>query len=162
MCPSVSMDVLILTCRSRLLLSSCAALFLCILLVCAAQSNSRWDSTDLPLCEAYRRQDSWASPGSSCSSTQWDREDVEGLLPQETHPQQLNGHGTSSLDKAWGVIWSAFLHFINKFLTNILLCCSICVNHMNSFVLCLNVSYRKSIIRKLYQPESLLAPEKWS
>lgn len=94
------MNVLILTCRSRLLLSFCAALILCLLLVSAPQSYSQWDSTDLPLCEAYRRRDSWASPGSSCSSNQGDREDVEGPPTQETNPQHhLNGHGASSIEK---------------------------------------------------------------
>ncbi|XP_068559308.1 mediator of RNA polymerase II transcription subunit 22 isoform X1 [Cebidichthys violaceus] len=65
-----------------------------------SSSYSQWDSTDLPLYEAYRRRDSWASPGSSCSSTQGDREDVEGPPSQETNPQHhLNGHGTSSIEK---------------------------------------------------------------
>lgn len=78
----------------------CAALILCLLLVSALQSYSQWDSTDLPLCDAYRRRDSWASPGSSCSSTQGEREDAEGPPPQETNPQHhLNGHGTSSIEK---------------------------------------------------------------
>ncbi|GAA6220968.1 mediator of RNA polymerase II transcription subunit 22 isoform X1 [Lates japonicus] len=63
-------------------------------------SSSQWDSTDLPLCEAYRQRDSWASPGSSCSSTQGDREDVDGPPSQETNPQHhLNGHGTASIEK---------------------------------------------------------------
>lgn len=101
------MNVLILTCRSRLLLSFCAALILCLLLVSAPQSYSQWDSTDLPLCEAYRRRDSWASPGSSCSSNQGDREDVEGPPTQETNPQHhLNGHGASSIEKPWGGKWT--------------------------------------------------------
>ncbi|XP_078107718.1 mediator of RNA polymerase II transcription subunit 22 isoform X2 [Sander vitreus] len=65
-----------------------------------SSSYSQWDSTDLPLCEVYRRRDSWASPGSSCSSTQGDREDAEGPPSQEANPQQhLNGHGTSSIEK---------------------------------------------------------------
>lgn len=93
-------NVLILTCRSRLLLSFCAALIICLLLVSALQSYSQWDSTDLPLYEAYRRQDSWASPGSSCSSTTGDREDVEGAAAQETNGQHhLNGHGAASIEK---------------------------------------------------------------
>lgn len=101
------MNVLILTCRSRLLLSFCAALILCLLLVSAPQSYSQWDSTDLPLYEAYGRRDSWASAGSSCSSTQGDREDVEGPPSQETNPQHhLNGHGTSSIEKPWGEKWT--------------------------------------------------------
>ncbi|XP_037337614.1 mediator of RNA polymerase II transcription subunit 22 isoform X2 [Pungitius pungitius] len=63
-------------------------------------SSSQWDSTDLPLYEAYRRQDGWASPGSSCSSTPGDREDAQGAPSQETNGQQhLNGHGTSSIEK---------------------------------------------------------------
>ncbi|XP_041643126.1 mediator of RNA polymerase II transcription subunit 22 [Cheilinus undulatus] len=65
-----------------------------------SSSYSQWDSTDMPLCEAYRRRDSWASAGSSCSSTQGDREDVEGPPSQETVPQHhVNGHGTSSIEK---------------------------------------------------------------
>ena len=109
MCASLCMNVLILTCcwRSCLLLSFCAALILCLLLVSAPQSYSQWDSTDLPLCEAYRRRDSWASPGSSCSSTQGDREDAEGPPSQETNSQHhLNGHGTSSIEKPWGNEWT--------------------------------------------------------
>ncbi|XP_020513088.1 mediator of RNA polymerase II transcription subunit 22 [Labrus bergylta] len=66
-----------------------------------SSSYSQWDSTDLPLCDAYRHRDSWASPGSSCSSTQGDREDVEGPPSQETVPQHhVNGHGTSSIEKS--------------------------------------------------------------
>lgn len=100
LCAPPCMNELILTCCSCLLLSFCAALILCLLLVSAPQSYSQWDSTDLPLCEAYRRRDSWASQGSSCSSTQGDREDVEGPPSQETNPQHhLNGHGTSSIEK---------------------------------------------------------------
>uniref|UniRef100_G3PAE1 Mediator of RNA polymerase II transcription subunit 22 n=1 Tax=Gasterosteus aculeatus aculeatus TaxID=481459 RepID=G3PAE1_GASAC len=65
-----------------------------------SSSYSQWDSTDLPLYEAYRRQDSWASPGSSCSSTTGDREDVEGAAAQETNGQHhLNGHGAASIEK---------------------------------------------------------------
>ncbi|XP_032372943.1 mediator of RNA polymerase II transcription subunit 22 isoform X1 [Etheostoma spectabile] len=65
-----------------------------------SSSYSQWDSTDLPLCEAYRRRDSWASAGSSCSSTQGDREDAEGPPSQEANPpHHLNGHGTSSIEK---------------------------------------------------------------
>ncbi|KAK2902284.1 mediator of RNA polymerase II transcription subunit 22 isoform X1 [Channa argus] len=65
-----------------------------------SSSYTQWDSIDLPLCEAYRRKDSWASPSSSCSSTQGDREEVEGPPSQDTNPQQqLNGHGTASIEK---------------------------------------------------------------
>lgn len=92
---------LFLTFRSRLLLSFRTALILCLLLVSAPQSYSQWDSNDLPLCEAYRRRDSWASRDSSGSSTQEDREDVGGTPSQETNPQHhLNGHGTST-EKPW-------------------------------------------------------------
>ncbi|CAN9513386.1 unnamed protein product [Ophioblennius macclurei] len=67
----------------------------------APQSYSQWDATDLPLCEAYRRRDSWASSDSSCSSTQGEREDADGPPSQEANPQQhhLNGHGTASSEK---------------------------------------------------------------
>uniref|UniRef100_H3CBE7 Mediator of RNA polymerase II transcription subunit 22 n=1 Tax=Tetraodon nigroviridis TaxID=99883 RepID=H3CBE7_TETNG len=61
---------------------------------------NHWDRTDLPLCESYHQGDSWASPGSSCSSTQGDQNEVEGLSSQETDLQHhVNGHGTSSLEK---------------------------------------------------------------
>lgn len=93
----------ILTSRSCLLLfSSCAAsVSFCLPPVSAAQSYSQWDSTDLPLCEAYRRRDSWVSLGSSCSSLQGEQEDVEGPPSQETNPQHyVNGHTTSSIEKA--------------------------------------------------------------
>lgn len=99
-CSSTSWLCLFLTCCSRLLLSFCAALILCLLLVSALQSYSQWDSTDLPLCEAYRRRDSWASANSSNSSTHGEREDVDGPPSQETNPQHhLNGHGTASVEK---------------------------------------------------------------
>ncbi|XP_019949341.1 mediator of RNA polymerase II transcription subunit 22 isoform X2 [Paralichthys olivaceus] len=65
-----------------------------------SSSYSQWDSTDLPLCEAYRQRDSWTSPGSSCSSIQGDREDMDAPPSQETNPQHhLNGHGTASIEK---------------------------------------------------------------
>ncbi|XP_017272813.1 mediator of RNA polymerase II transcription subunit 22 isoform X1 [Kryptolebias marmoratus] len=65
-----------------------------------SSSYSQWDSTDLPLCEAYRRRDSWASRDSSGSSAQDDREDADGTPSQETNPQlHLNGHGTASVEK---------------------------------------------------------------
>lgn len=65
-----------------------------------SSSYSQWDSTDLPLCEAYRRRDSWASPGASCGSAQGGREDVDGPPSQEINPQHhLNGHGTTSTEK---------------------------------------------------------------
>ncbi|XP_029960042.1 mediator of RNA polymerase II transcription subunit 22 isoform X1 [Salarias fasciatus] len=66
-----------------------------------SSSYSQWDATDLPLCEAYRRRDSWASSDSSCSSTQGDRDDADAPPSQEANPQQhhLNGHGTASSEK---------------------------------------------------------------
>uniref|UniRef100_A0A1A7YTL4 Mediator of RNA polymerase II transcription subunit 22 n=1 Tax=Iconisemion striatum TaxID=60296 RepID=A0A1A7YTL4_9TELE len=65
-----------------------------------SSSYSQWDSTDLPLCEAYRRRDSWASRDSSSSSMQDEREDVDGTSSQESNPQHhLNGHGPVSAEK---------------------------------------------------------------
>ncbi|KAM9394052.1 mediator of RNA polymerase II transcription subunit 22 isoform 1-T1 [Pholidichthys leucotaenia] len=65
-----------------------------------SSSYSQWDSTDLPLCEAFRRRDSWGSPDSSHSSTPGDREDMDGPPSQETvPPHHLNGHGTASVEK---------------------------------------------------------------
>ncbi|MED6291854.1 Mediator of RNA polymerase II transcription subunit 22, partial [Characodon lateralis] len=65
-----------------------------------SSSYSQWNSTDLPLCEAYRRRDSWASPDSSSSSTQEDREDAVGTPSQEANAQHhVNGHGTTSAEK---------------------------------------------------------------
>lgn len=101
------MNVLFLTCCFCLLLSFCTAPTLCLLLVSGLQSYSQWDSTDLPLCEAYCRRDSWASPGSSSSSTQGEREEVDGPPSQDTNPQHhLNGHGTASTEKSWGGNWT--------------------------------------------------------
>uniref|UniRef100_A0A8C7JSY7 Mediator of RNA polymerase II transcription subunit 22 n=1 Tax=Oncorhynchus kisutch TaxID=8019 RepID=A0A8C7JSY7_ONCKI len=63
-----------------------------------SSSFSQWDSTDLPLCEAYRRQDSWASPdgGDTSRSAQEGVEDTDGPTSQETTPKHnLNGHGTT-------------------------------------------------------------------
>ncbi|XP_054905077.1 mediator of RNA polymerase II transcription subunit 22 isoform X2 [Poeciliopsis prolifica] len=63
-------------------------------------SSSQWNSTDLPLCEAYRRRDSWASPDSSSSSTQDDREEADRTPSQEANAQHhVNGHGTSATEK---------------------------------------------------------------
>lgn len=89
--------------------------------VSAAQSYSQSDSTDLPLCEAYHRGDSWASPGSSCSSTQGDQE-ADCLPTQETDPQHhVNGHGMSSLEKMWSCLDLFWLHLYWDF-TNIDVC----------------------------------------
>ncbi|XP_008417255.1 mediator of RNA polymerase II transcription subunit 22 isoform X2 [Poecilia reticulata] len=63
-------------------------------------SSSQWSSTDLPLCEAYRRRDSWASPDSSSSSTQDDREEADRTPSQEANAQHhVNGHGTTATEK---------------------------------------------------------------
>ncbi|KAM4579071.1 mediator of RNA polymerase II transcription subunit 22 isoform 1-T1 [Fundulus diaphanus] len=65
-----------------------------------SSSYGQWNSTDLPLCEAYRRRDSWASPDGSSSSTQDDREDSDGTPSQEANAQHhVNGHGTASTEK---------------------------------------------------------------
>ncbi|XP_054905074.1 mediator of RNA polymerase II transcription subunit 22 isoform X1 [Poeciliopsis prolifica] len=65
-----------------------------------SSSYSQWNSTDLPLCEAYRRRDSWASPDSSSSSTQDDREEADRTPSQEANAQHhVNGHGTSATEK---------------------------------------------------------------
>ncbi|XP_010876629.1 mediator of RNA polymerase II transcription subunit 22 isoform X1 [Esox lucius] len=68
-----------------------------------SSSYSQWDGTDLPLCEAYRRRDSWASPDrdTTCGSAQGGTEDTDGPASQETTPKHhLNGHGTAaSTDK---------------------------------------------------------------
>nr|XP_057926860.1 mediator of RNA polymerase II transcription subunit 22 isoform X1 [Doryrhamphus excisus] len=67
-----------------------------------SSSYNQWDSVDLPLCEAYRRRDSWASPRSSCSSSQGDNEDTDGPPTQEVNPQiHLNGNaGTVPIEKS--------------------------------------------------------------
>ncbi|XP_020791065.1 mediator of RNA polymerase II transcription subunit 22 isoform X2 [Boleophthalmus pectinirostris] len=63
-------------------------------------SSSLWDNSDVPLCEAYRRPDSWMSPDSSCSSPSEDREDTDGPLAPGTNPQHhLNGHSTTTSEK---------------------------------------------------------------
>ncbi|XP_061584872.1 mediator of RNA polymerase II transcription subunit 22 [Cololabis saira] len=64
-----------------------------------SSSYCQWDSTDLPLCEAYRWRDSWASPDSSGSTTPGDREELDGPPSQEANTQHLNGHGTASMEK---------------------------------------------------------------
>ncbi|XP_072770442.1 mediator of RNA polymerase II transcription subunit 22 isoform X1 [Nerophis lumbriciformis] len=68
-----------------------------------SSSYNQWDSVDLPLCEAYRRRDSWASQGSSCSSSQGEQEDTDGgPLAQDANPQHhLNGNaGTGLIEKS--------------------------------------------------------------
>ncbi|CAB1318838.1 unnamed protein product [Coregonus sp. 'balchen'] len=57
-----------------------------------SSSYGQWDSSDLPLCEAYRRWDSWASPdrGATSGSAQGVEEDTDGPASQETTPK----HGT--------------------------------------------------------------------
>ncbi|XP_062334727.1 mediator of RNA polymerase II transcription subunit 22 isoform X1 [Osmerus eperlanus] len=62
-----------------------------------SSSYSQWESTDLPLCEAYHRRDSWASPGIASGSAQGAAEDAEGPDSQEATPKHhVNGHGTSN------------------------------------------------------------------
>ncbi|KAM9518722.1 mediator of RNA polymerase II transcription subunit 22 isoform 1-T1 [Salvelinus alpinus] len=64
-----------------------------------SSSYGQWDSTDLPLCEAYWRWDSWASPdgGATSGSAQGVEEDTDGPASQETTPKHhLNGHGTTA------------------------------------------------------------------
>ena len=74
----------------------------CFLLVSVLKSYSLSDTTDLPLCEAYRRRDSWASPGTGPGSAQGDEDEHDGPPSQETKPQHhLNGHGTTSIEKPW-------------------------------------------------------------
>lgn len=93
----------------------CCIWYFCLLAISAAKSYSHWDRTDLPLCEAFHQGESWASPGSSCSSTLGDQDVVEGLSSQETDLQHhVNGHGTSSLEKIWcfDLFWWLFWHFI--------------------------------------------------
>ncbi|CAL1616107.1 unnamed protein product [Knipowitschia caucasica] len=58
-------------------------------------SSSLWDTSDVPLCEAFRRPDTWTSPDSSCSSPSEEREEVDGA-PDSNPQHQLNGHSTAS------------------------------------------------------------------
>uniref|UniRef100_A0A8C6SA69 Mediator of RNA polymerase II transcription subunit 22 n=1 Tax=Neogobius melanostomus TaxID=47308 RepID=A0A8C6SA69_9GOBI len=65
-----------------------------------SSSYSLWDTSDVPLCEAYRCRDSWTSPDSSCGSPSEEREDAEGPLAPEIYPQHhLNGHGATAIEK---------------------------------------------------------------
>ncbi|XP_077570392.1 mediator of RNA polymerase II transcription subunit 22 isoform X1 [Stigmatopora nigra] len=66
-----------------------------------SSSYNQWDSVELPLCEAYRRRDSWASPSSSFNSSQGEQEDTEGPPQQEVNTQHhLNGHtNVASIEK---------------------------------------------------------------
>ncbi|CAL8251559.1 unnamed protein product [Boreogadus saida] len=65
-----------------------------------SSSYSLSDTTDLPLCEAYRRRDSWASPGTGPGSAQGDGDEHDGPPSHETKPQHhLNGHGTTPIEK---------------------------------------------------------------
>ena len=74
----------------------------CFLLVSVLKSYSLSDTTDLPLCEAYRRRDSWASPGTGPGSAQGDGDEHDGPPSHETKPQHhLNGHGTTPIEKPW-------------------------------------------------------------
>lgn len=108
----VCMNVLVLTWHSCLLLS-CSAVpllrwFFASRWPSPSQSYNQWDSVDLPLCEAYRRRDSWASVGSSRSSSQGEQEESEGPLQQDVNSQHhLNGHaGGASIEKPW--TWGYF------------------------------------------------------
>ncbi|CAL1616108.1 unnamed protein product [Knipowitschia caucasica] len=60
-----------------------------------SSSYSLWDTSDVPLCEAFRRPDTWTSPDSSCSSPSEEREEVDGA-PDSNPQHQLNGHSTAS------------------------------------------------------------------
>ncbi|TRY59532.1 hypothetical protein DNTS_012228 [Danionella cerebrum] len=59
----------------------------------------QWDGVELPLCEAFHRQDSWGSPEMTSSTSHVNPEDSEHLGTQESMQRQHNGHGSSASDQ---------------------------------------------------------------
>ncbi|XP_036384823.1 mediator of RNA polymerase II transcription subunit 22 isoform X1 [Megalops cyprinoides] len=63
-----------------------------------SSSYSQWDGADLPLCEAFRRRDSWSSPGTAVGPASRGAEDTSGPMSQESTPGHLNGHSTNATE----------------------------------------------------------------
>ncbi|KAG7477271.1 hypothetical protein MATL_G00092310 [Megalops atlanticus] len=63
-----------------------------------SSSYSQWDGADLPLCEAFRRRDSWSSPGTTVGPASGGAEDTSGPISQESTPGHLNGHSANATE----------------------------------------------------------------
>ncbi|MGH0155552.1 UNVERIFIED_CONTAM: hypothetical protein FKN15_029817 [Acipenser sinensis] len=66
-----------------------------------SSSTSLWDSSDVPLCEAFQRQDSLVSPEGISGSMGTARVgDSSGVGSQGSTPERLNGHGAGTSEHA--------------------------------------------------------------
>ncbi|KAK1787781.1 hypothetical protein P4O66_016271 [Electrophorus voltai] len=61
-----------------------------------SSSCGQWDGVELPLCEAFRRQDSWGSPATTSDPSQTSMDDSEQPVSQDT----VNGHGSGTNEQS--------------------------------------------------------------
>ncbi|XP_066517910.1 mediator of RNA polymerase II transcription subunit 22 isoform X2 [Hoplias malabaricus] len=65
-----------------------------------SSSCGQWDSVELPLCEAFHRQDSWGSPPATSYSSNDNMEDAEQHVAQESVAHHLNSHDSNSNEQS--------------------------------------------------------------
>ncbi|XP_051514590.1 mediator of RNA polymerase II transcription subunit 22 isoform X1 [Myxocyprinus asiaticus] len=65
-----------------------------------SSSCGQWDGVELPLCEAFHRQDSWGSPATTPDPSRVNTEDSDHLGTQESMQRHLNGHGSSTSEQS--------------------------------------------------------------
>ncbi|KAL2100120.1 hypothetical protein ACEWY4_004514 [Coilia grayii] len=64
-----------------------------------SSSCGQWDGVELPLCEAFRRRDSWGFLDTSSEPGNSSTEELERPPAQEAIPRHLNGHGAGTGDQ---------------------------------------------------------------
>ncbi len=72
---------------------------LCVTCVCNISSCGQWDGVELPLCEAFHRQDSWVSPETTSDPLCANPEDSDNLGTQESMQRHLNSHSSSTSEQ---------------------------------------------------------------
>ncbi|KAK3509469.1 hypothetical protein QTP70_035124 [Hemibagrus guttatus] len=65
-----------------------------------SSSCGQWDGVELPLCEAFRQQDSWGSPSTALDPSNTITDDSERPVASETMSHHLNGHGSSTNEQS--------------------------------------------------------------
>lgn len=75
-------------------------MWMCVTSVYNVSSCGQWDGVELPLCEAFHRQDSWGSSSTTSDPLRANTEDSERLGTQESMQRHLNGHGTNTSEQS--------------------------------------------------------------
>ncbi|XP_026104231.1 mediator of RNA polymerase II transcription subunit 22 isoform X1 [Carassius auratus] len=65
-----------------------------------SSSCGQWDGVELPLCEAFHRQDSWGSPEMTSDPSRANPEDPDNLGSQESMQRHLNSHDSSTSEQS--------------------------------------------------------------